>query len=929
MTISSEIDRIKTNITNAYTAAEAKGATMPEARNSANLASTISTVSTTHNEDMNITENGIYMASDTYTGLGTVDVEVLNPGDVINAVNYTFKNIQKGEKVFIKRNTQIEQEYFSLPDYGPLYGNPTLIDRQGHFIYTSNGQYNIEMGTLNTNIRIDYSFHPRYDSHGNIFLSNYRLYSGGCINTNNLCYIENDYAIEEYESGKFYLRKINKSDFSTLQFWSFTKSSLSMYYTRFAVIGNILCASTSAYNSKQLYYGIIDENSNEINLQQFTNNSQLSDKLNFIGSTKDNKYLLVRTLSSNTTSYQSTSYGIQLYKIDSNYNLLPIESENADFLQYKTDNHGFVINYNRDTNILTIDARTYNRNKYAIFKYENNDFTTVSLELNEKPTDGSGLSLTDDFTLACWGNIYYKLRSVPYGVYELIPYSYGMGKDIIFGRAAENILQNDSGEVYVGTVITPDLESKIIRQNGQYYPITGFNGFSEVDVGIGQIGETYEAENTTNNTYQVNDKVWLNYRQMLIENSSLNNKIDGHSAVHNSIGFICDATTSTLYYNSFDSNNSFGVKYNLINNTQTQVAQMNINAYQGANFTYLEKNIPCSIRKTGTYNDNYMTTKVTDEGLVYLTNKQIGYGFYLYGSGNDNLALYFPDGTRSIVTSDAKVWKHDDKYYLGAYVNYRARVYSIDMENKSVTELSVNGSGSNWYFDTIGFTSDEKYIIRFTIGHTSNYSTFILKLDYSNNSCTLSLVNDTKLPETAKSMLNSYCCSWFNPQNDTLIIAPLNITNINQIIICKYNKNTDIFEDITAEVSLPNSPITLYSYNSGTAQFSMWLSTDYKTLIFADVTGSKSYNWLNVYYMDNAEGWVITNYNNINQDSITGFASEVITPGTIGNVIVGIPIGSDSGAYSSKLTLQGVVDGLPQPTEEEVIEDTLEILNNI
>ena len=37
MTIASEITRIKTNIDNAYTALEAKGATIPSEKNSANL----------------------------------------------------------------------------------------------------------------------------------------------------------------------------------------------------------------------------------------------------------------------------------------------------------------------------------------------------------------------------------------------------------------------------------------------------------------------------------------------------------------------------------------------------------------------------------------------------------------------------------------------------------------------------------------------------------------------------------------------------------------------------------------------------------------------------------------------------------------------------------------------------------------------------
>ena len=45
MSIASEIQRIKTNIANAYTQANAKGATLPQVQNSANLASTIQSIS--------------------------------------------------------------------------------------------------------------------------------------------------------------------------------------------------------------------------------------------------------------------------------------------------------------------------------------------------------------------------------------------------------------------------------------------------------------------------------------------------------------------------------------------------------------------------------------------------------------------------------------------------------------------------------------------------------------------------------------------------------------------------------------------------------------------------------------------------------------------------------------------------------------------
>ena len=64
MTIASEITRIKTNISNAYTALEAKGATIPSEKNSANLASTVNTISGGSGETNYlgriITEDGVF-----------------------------------------------------------------------------------------------------------------------------------------------------------------------------------------------------------------------------------------------------------------------------------------------------------------------------------------------------------------------------------------------------------------------------------------------------------------------------------------------------------------------------------------------------------------------------------------------------------------------------------------------------------------------------------------------------------------------------------------------------------------------------------------------------------------------------------------------------------------------------------------------------
>lgn len=135
MTIASEIQRIKTNIANAYTSCNSKGATMPATQNSDNLATTINSISGGGSTliTKTITQNGTYNASsDNADGYSSVTVNV---------------------PTFIGINREVVNGVYKAPTTSFNWSLPsTATDLENYALYyafyKSNGLTNADLSSL-------------------------------------------------------------------------------------------------------------------------------------------------------------------------------------------------------------------------------------------------------------------------------------------------------------------------------------------------------------------------------------------------------------------------------------------------------------------------------------------------------------------------------------------------------------------------------------------------------------------------------------------------------------------------------------------------------------------------------------------------------------------------------------------------------------
>lgn len=417
MTIASEITRIKNNIANTYTALSDKGATMPATQNSANLANTVASIPA-------------------------------GGGDTVTAVNYTGSAITAGDKVWLNKKANMSASAVAVSTSSSY--DVYIIEPTGNFVYHSTYKYDISTGTdiggqTNTGVNLGIYTHY-YDEYNNIFTYNYMINASGSTQTT-LYYNQGNYAAGNREdSYHFHLYRIDKeNNFAITKDWTVYSTSGNSYTnSHICVIGDKMYYSETSGSCYLI--ATLDENATQINT------SGRSDTYHVLHSTSDNKIAIcTRTASSNI---QNGWGEVKLISVNNDYTL------GNEFVSSNNDLNNLLslsplyFTFNRVTGILCINKYS---SSYGVFKYENGDFTTISLNLNN--TSGESLygyylmSVSNDLSRVQFGSILFNLEQTADGTYKAIPYSYAMGQQTLTGIADENAA---NGASFEATTIVPE-----------------------------------------------------------------------------------------------------------------------------------------------------------------------------------------------------------------------------------------------------------------------------------------------------------------------------------------------------------------------------------------------------------------------------------------------------------------------------------------
>lgn len=401
----------------------------------------------------------------------------------------------------------------------------------------------------------------------------------------------------------------------------------------------------------------------------------------------------------------------------------------------------------------------------------------------------------------------------------------------------------------------PNLQSKIARQNAVVTADTGYDGLSSVDVGVGQIGEAYSCANKSGGSYAINDKVWLNYKQATAQRidsigsatayqayRGLTMTFDGSKIARSNYA----STTFARYSVSSGSAPTYIDTFTL-NYQSTQIM------FIENTVTYILANYTANMKSHVAFANSGVTTS-TDRG--YLGGGFCCDGYNLRDSETDTILWQTPN------QSQYSYWcgfRYSDTYRIGIIRDSgNERVKKLIIDNGVATEsgwLSCYLANDIEYNNCLGYTSDGKYLISGK-NRIIDVANWVYKTWPS--------------LETVTKANNGL--SYFNNAGNLLTFKGTD----GYLHTFKYSPTSDDWSEIfELKVQTTNT--------QGMANY------DGSYLIYTP-DGDEYNSPVSLMQVAQNEGWVATQYGNINSDSLTGYAAEAISSGAQGNVIVGTRI---------------------------------------
>lgn len=427
MTIESEINRIKENIENTYIALENKGVTLPAERNSDNLAVTIDSISIGGNEILSV-----------------------------EAVNKTSSLINKGDRVWINSIYQNADTNYSIGQGNYGADKLVVVDRSGNFGWYYNKFYNIdtEQATSISSENLPSLGVIRYDVDNSMLATQYNIsridgkaqwnktgydYLGGGL----IATADNIFEVD-MENGSI------KNTFTNSLSGSNTPSNGCI------TIGNYIYLITG--NSSKNLRWLIDATTNTFTVSNYTmENPPHSSQLFPVGITSDYKYIICGNLNIPSAVGRQDSNYLYLIEILEDGNLKGLLASEMPVDLQKWFSTACSYTFNPYTGILCVCG--YNTSDYGIYKYENGEWTQLSIDLGV-PENGllkGPITVSDDLSRAAYSyyengttnltiSVIVNLKSID--GYTAVPYRfYTVNENTQTGYAAEDAEINASFQV--------------------------------------------------------------------------------------------------------------------------------------------------------------------------------------------------------------------------------------------------------------------------------------------------------------------------------------------------------------------------------------------------------------------------------------------------------------------------------------------------